>query len=55
MQVFFLKNHKLTRTIFFNKAYKNHKEFNMKLLYLYYAKKNNLKYQKNYRFLKHFQ
>ncbi len=55
MQVFFLKNHKLTHTIFFNKAYKNHKEFNMKLLYLYYAKKNNLKHQKNYRFLKHFQ
>ncbi|RKS15239.1 hypothetical protein C8C87_2573 [Flavobacterium sp. 120] len=37
MQVFFLKNHKLTHAIFFNKAYKNHKEFNMKLLYLYYA------------------
>jgi hypothetical protein len=35
MQVFFLKNHKLLPTIFFNKADINHKEFNMKILYLY--------------------
>ncbi len=43
MQVFFLKKHKLLALIFFIKADKNHKEFNMKILYLYKAKKNSSK------------
>jgi hypothetical protein len=47
MQVFFLKNHKLTRTVFLNKAYKIHKEFNIKLLYLYYTEKSFKKMMSN--------
>ena len=39
MQLFFLKNHKLTRTTICIKTFKIHKEFNMKLLYHHYAEK----------------
>ena len=54
MQVFFSKSLKLTSGTVFNKEDSNHKEFNMKILYLYSTKKtllkNNEKHQKNYCF-----
>ena len=43
MQVFFSKSLKLTSGTVFNKEDSNHKEFNMKILYLYSTKKTLLK------------
>jgi hypothetical protein len=40
MQVFFLKSLNLTASTFFKKEDSNHKEFNMKILYLYRTQKN---------------
>ncbi|CAM3890267.1 hypothetical protein FLSI110296_01590 [Flavobacterium sinopsychrotolerans] len=39
MQVFFLKSRKHTPTVSFNLRDSNHKEFNMKILYLYSSTK----------------
>ncbi|SHL30581.1 hypothetical protein SAMN05443669_100565 [Flavobacterium xanthum] len=43
MQIYFPKSLNLTPSLFFKKGKSNHKEFNMKILYLYSTQKKYLK------------